>query len=99
MGGEEGVSLQRIKAVSRMSETTKVNPTCHDLLKTDSQSQEFLTSLVEEMELRQQGFPRFEPGVLRKQKGESAGCSRGRSEAWDQGPGSPHPEVEGRWAE
>ena len=56
MGGEEGVSLQRIKAISRMSETIKVNTTCHDLLKMNSQSQEFLTSLVEERELRQQ-FP------------------------------------------
>ena len=99
MGGEEGVSLQRIKAISRMSETTKVNPTCHDLLKMDSQSQECPTSWAEEMELRQQGFLQFEPGVPRKQKGESAGCSRGLSEAWDQGPVSPHPEVEGRWAE
>ena len=99
MGGEEGVSLQRIKAISRMSETIKVNPTCHDLLKMDSQSQECPTSWAEEMELRQQGFLQFEPGVPRKQKGESAGCSRGLSKAWDQGPVSPHPEVEGRWAE
>ena len=93
------VSLQRIKAISRMSETIKVNPTCQGLLKTNGRCQGFLTSLAEEKERRQQGFLQFEPSVPQQQKAESAGCSRGLSEAWDQGPGLQCPEVGGRWAE
>ena len=95
--GEEGVSLQRIKAISRMSETIKVNPTCLDLLKTNSWSQEFLTSLEEEMELRQR--VEIEQGAPQKLRAMSAGHSLELSKAWDQGPKIQHPEVGERLAE
>ena len=89
--------MQKIKAISRMSETIKVNPTCHDLLKTNSWSQEFLTSLEEEMELRQR--LQIERGVPQKPRAKSAGHSLEPSKAWDQGPKIQHPEVRERLAE
>ena len=91
--------MQRIKAISRMSKTIKVNTTCHDLLKMNSQSQEFLTSLVEEMELQQWVPLWIEQGVPQKPRAKSAGHSQGQSKAWDQGAEIQHPEVVERLAE